>query len=355
MFESMAEMLETRHRPCRLRFGRGVLRMATLSAAAAAAAEAEGAFADSGADQPSPAGRARTSARRRRLRTEYLLFVAFAAPNFLFVFVFAYWPVIYNGYLSLTDWNMLAPVKNLVGLANYRDLFTDVDFLATLRQTAVFVVGVVAGSMVLGLATALLLNQRLAGRRFVRTMVFAPHVLSGAAVGTLWLFIFDPNYGLIRPLLAPLALTSPAWMTSSRWALPGLIIVYLWKNTGFVAIVYLAGMQDLPRDLYESAALDGADAWRLFRRITLPLLSPVTFFLLLTTIISTFQAFDVIAAMTGGGPGTSTTTLSWFIYERAFVATDAGHAAAAAMIMFLLLLAMTALQARFLERRVHYR
>ncbi len=302
-----------------------------------------------------PGGGSGAPGRRRRRYREYLLFLAFIAPNFLLVLVFAYWPVIYNGYLSLTDWNMLAPTKDLVGLANYRDLFTDADFLATLRQTAVFVVGVVGGSMVLGLATAVLLNQRLIGRRFVRTMAFAPHVLSGAAVGTLWLFIFDPNYGLIRPLLAPLGLTSPAWMTSSRWALPGLIIVYLWKSTGFIAIVYLAGLQNLPRDLYESAALDGAGPWRLFRKITLPLLSPVTFFLFLTTIIGAFQAFDVIALMTGGGPGISTTTLSWFIYQRAFVASDAGHAAAAAMIMFVLLVAMTALQARFLERRVHYR
>lgn len=305
-----------------------------------------------------PSGaRGRAAPRRRRPRhgREYLLFVAFALPNFFFVFVFAYWPVVYNAYLSLTSWNMLAPVKTFVGLSNYTDLLTDPDFLDNLKVTVIFAVGVVAGSMVLGLALSLLLNQRLVGRGAVRTAAFAPHILSGAAVGTIWLFIFDPNYGLMRSVLAPLGFSSPAWMTSSRWALPGLIIVYLWKNAGFVATVYLAGLTNLPRELYESAALDGAGPLTLFRRITLPLLSPITFFLLVTTTIGTFQAFDVIALMTGGGPGEATTTLSWFIYRQAFKAFDAGHAAAASMIMFVLLLAITALQARYLERRVHYR
>lgn len=292
---------------------------------------------------------------RHRLRRDHLLFVAFVLPNFFFVLVFAYWPVLYNGYLSLTSWNMLAPVKQFVGLSNYTGLFGDPDFRSDLWTTVVFAVGVVAGSMVLGLAASLLLNRRLVGRDVVRTAAFAPHILSGAAVGTIWLFIFDPNYGLMRAVLAPIGITSPAWMTSSTWALPGLIIVYLWKNAGFVATVYLAGLANVPRDLYESAALDGAGPVTTFRRITLPMLSPITFFLLITTTIGTFQAFDVIAVMTGGGPGGATTTLSWFIYQQAFKAFDAGHAAAAAMIMFLLLVAITALQARYLERRVHYR
>ncbi|MEU5612366.1 carbohydrate ABC transporter permease [Streptomyces sparsogenes] len=292
--------------------------------------------------------------RARRRRRDYLLFAAFAAPNFLFLLLFAYWPVVYNGYLSLTDWDMISPAKDFVGLGNYADLLTDPDFRTTLWTTVVFVVGIVAGGIVLGLATALLLNQRLRGRNVVRTLTFAPYVLSGAAVGTLWLFVFDPNYGLIRPLMAPLGLTAPAMMTDSKWALTGLILVYLWKNIGFVAVVYLAGLQGLPREVYEAASLDGAGPWTRLRRITLPLLSPVTFFLLVTCTISTFQAFDVLAVMTGGGPGTSTSTLSWFIYDQGFRAFDAGRSAAGAMIMFVVLLLITAGQARYLERKVHY-
>ncbi|MDX3228132.1 sugar ABC transporter permease [Streptomyces sp. ME19-01-6] len=292
--------------------------------------------------------------RARRRRRDYLLFAAFAAPNFFFLLLFAYWPVVYNGYLSLTDWDMISPAKDFVGLGNYTDLLTDPDFRSTLWTTVVFVVGIVAGGIVLGLATALLLNQKLRGRNVVRTLTFAPYVLSGAAVGTLWLFVFDPNYGLIRPLMAPLGLTAPAMMTDSKWALTGLILVYLWKNIGFVAVVYLAGLQGLPREVYEAAALDGAGPWTRLRRITLPLLSPVTFFLLVTCTISTFQAFDVLAVMTGGGPGTSTSVLSWFIYDQGFRAFDAGRAAAGAMIMFAVLLLITAGQARYLERKVHY-
>lgn len=186
-------------------------------------------------------------------------------------------------------------------------------------------------------------------------MVFAPHVLSGAAIGLAWLFIFDPNYGLSRFLFELVGATSPAWLTDSDWALPAIMIVYLWKNVGFCAIVYLAGLQNLPRDLYESAALDGAGAWRIFRRITLPLLSPVTFFLVVTTIISSFQAFDVIAVMTDGGPGGATTILSWYVYDKGFIAFQAGPAAAGAVVMFAILLAVTLLQTRYLERKVHYR
>lgn len=303
---------------------------------------------------PAAGGGAGSRARAARRRRDHLLFAAFVAPNFFFLLVFAYWPVIYNIFLSLTDWDMVSPVRNLVGLDNYTGLLTDPDFLGTLWTTVLFVVGVVVGSLVLGLATALLLNQRLRGRNAVRTLTFAPYVLSGAAVGTLWLFIFDPNYGLIRPLLAPLGLTAPAMMTDSDWALFGLILVYLWKTTGFVAVVYLAGLQGLPKDVFEAAALDGANAWTRLRRIVLPLLSPVTFFLLVICTISTFQAFDVIAVMTGGGPGTSTSILSWFIYDQGFRSFDAGRASASAMIMFVVLLVITGFQARFLERKVHY-
>lgn len=229
------------------------------------------------------------------------------------------------------------------------------EFATVLVNTAIFMVGVVAGAMALGLVIAVLLNQKLRGRGIVRTMVFAPHVLSGAAIGVVWVFLFDPNYGLTRVFFEILGRSSPSWLTDSDWAMPALIIVYLWKNTGFAAIVYLAGLQNLPKELYESAALDGAGTWTLFRRLTLPLLSPVTFFLLVTSVISSFQAFDVIAAMTGGGPGDATTILSWYVYAKGFKDFQAGPAAAGAIVMFVILLAVTALQTRYVERKVHYR
>jgi sn-glycerol 3-phosphate transport system permease protein len=293
--------------------------------------------------------------RSRRLRREYLLFLLFIAPNAVLLAVFAYWPIIFNGYLSLTSWDMLSPTIPFVGLANYGDMFSDPDFWAVIGRTLLFSGAVVVGCLILGMAVALLLNDKLFGRNIVRTASFAPHILSGVAMGTVWLFIFDPQIGLMKVVLEKVGIAGPAWMTDSKWALWGLVIVYLWKNIGFVAIVYLAGLQGLPADYYEAAKIDGANAWTLFRRITLPLLSPVTFFVAVVTIVGTFQAFDVIAIMTDGGPGGATTTISWYIYNQAFRALDAGHAGAGAIVMFVILIAITAAQTTLMERRVHYR
>jgi ABC-type sugar transport system permease subunit len=298
---------------------------------------------------------ARAGGRSRQYRRDRMLFAAFVAPNVILLAVFSYWPIIYNGYLSLTSWDLLSPTKPYVGFANYSDMFSDPDFRSVLWRTFIFSGAVVAGSLIAGLAVAILLDQKLRGRSFVRTMAFAPHIVTGAAVGTIWLYIFDPNYGLMKAILHPLGIGSPEWMTDSSWALPGLIIVYLWKTIGFVAVIYLAGLQGMPQDLYEAARIDGAGPWTLFRRITLPLLTPITFFVLVTSIVATFQAFDVIAVMTNGGPGDATTTLSWYVYQQAFQALDAGHAGAGAIIMFAILLLITGAQARFIERRVHYR
>lgn len=301
--------------------------------------------------EPPPPSNART----RRLRREYLLFLLFIAPNAVLLAVFAYWPIIFNGYLSLTSWDMLSPTIPFVGLANYADMFADPDFWAVLGRTLLFSGAVVIGCLVVGLAVAVLLNEKLFDRNIVRAASFAPHILSGVAMGTVWLFIFDPEIGLMKIVLEQVGIAGPAWMTDSSWALWGLVLVYLWKNIGFIAVVYLAGLQGMPADLYEAAKIDGANGWTLFRRITLPLLSPVTFFVAVVTIIGTFQAFDVIAIMTGGGPGGATTTLSWYIYKQAFQALDAGHAGAGALVMFVILIAITAAQTIVMERKVHYR
>lgn len=292
---------------------------------------------------------------KRRRRREYGLFALLVAPNLLVIAVFAYWPIIYNAFLSLTDWNMIAARPKFVGLVNYGRTLTDPAFHKTLWVTVVFTGLIVVGSLVIGLALAFLFNLPLKGRGAVRTIAFAPHILSGAAVATIWAFIFDPGYGLMRALIEPFGAEPPDWMNNSDWALPGLVIVYLWKNVGFAALIYLAGLQGLPKELDEAAAIDGASTWTRFRSIKLPLLAPITFFLLITTVIGTFQAFDVIAVMTGGGPGDATTTLSWSIYNEGFQAFNAGRAATLSIIMFVILLLVTTVQARVMERRVHYR
>ena len=295
------------------------------------------------------------SVKKRRIERQHLLFLALIAPNFLLLGIFTYWPMIYQAYLSLTRWNLLAPRKTFVGLDNYAGMFGGGEFWGVLFKTFYFMGAVVLGSVVLGLAIALLLNQKLRGRNFVRSVVFAPVILSGAAVGLVWAYIFDPNYGLMRTFLEPFGLSSPDWLGSTQYAMPAIIIVYLWKSLGFAVVIYLAGLQNVSKDLYEAARMDGANSWVLFRHITLPQLSPVTFFVVLTTIINSFQAFDIIAVMTGGGPAGATTTLIWYIYQESFIAFRAGTAAAAAMVMFLLLLVITVLQVRYGQRGVHYK
>lgn len=292
--------------------------------------------------------------RRRRIRRETLLFVAFTAPNFLLLGLFSYWPLIYQSYLSLTRWDMISPRKIFVGLGNYRTLFNGSAFYQVLFNTVYFTAAILIGSIVLGLGLALLLNQRVRGRSAARAIVFAPYVLSGAAIGLVWAYIFDPVYGLMRVLLDLVGLPSPDWLVSTRWAMPAIIIVYLWKNVGYSAVIYLSGLTNIPRELYEAAEVDGATGWQSFWHITVPQLSPVTFFISVTTILFSIQAFDIVAVMTGGGPVNATTTLVWYLYEQGFVAFRAGTAAAVGMIMFVLMLVITVVQLRYVQRRVHY-
>jgi ABC-type sugar transport system permease subunit len=309
------------------------------------------------APRPARAGESNAERRQaaiRRRRRGYLLFAAFALPNLALIAVFSYWPIVENVYLSLTSWDFISPKADFIGLLNYTGLFSSWVFPSVLLRTLVWVAIVVVVTMAIGLALALLFSRRIRGTTAVQTLAFSPHVLSGAAIATIWLLIFDPNHGLSRMVFNAFGAVSPSWTTDASWALWALIIVSIWKGLGFVAIVYLVGIQQIPAEVLEAARIDGAGRWALLTRVIFPLLSPTTFFLVITQTISAFQAFDVIAMMTGGGPAGASTTLSWFIYDQAFNRTNVGVSSAASMIMFVVLMGMTALQFRFVERRVHY-
>lgn len=292
--------------------------------------------------------------RARGVSIEWLLFVLFVGPNFLLFSIFTFWPMIYSAYLSTVRWDMLSPIKRPVGLGNYQYLLQDGDFRTVMINTVVFTAGAVGGSMVLGLMSALLLNQKLRGREAARAVVFMPTLLSGAAIGMVWVYIFDPRYGLMATLLEFVGIGSPNWLRDTSWAMPAVIIVYVWKNLGFATVIYLAGLQSIPRDLYEAAKVDGASVFWRFRSVTIPMLSPITFFLVITSILTSFQAFDIIQVMTRGGPVDATNNLIYYIYEQGFVAFNAGRASAAAMILFVIMLAITLVQLKFSERKVHY-
>ena len=296
----------------------------------------------------------RSGAKRKGTGREYLLFFFFVAPNFFLLGAFSYWPLIYQSYLSLVRWDMVSPRKIFVGLDNYRYMFSGREFYQVVLNTFYFTGTVLVGTLIFGMALAVLLNQPLKGRFVARTIVFTPYVLSGAAIGLVWAYIFDPVYGLMRVFLGMVGLPSPNWLVDTTWAMPAIIIVYLWKNVGYSAVIYLAGLQSVPKELYEAARVDGANSLQSFWHITVPQLSPVTFFISVTTILFSIQAFDVISVMTGGGPVNATTTLVWYLYEQGFVAFRAGVAAAVGMLLFVLMLAVTIFQVFFVQRRVHY-
>lgn len=292
--------------------------------------------------------------RARREWRDWLLFVALVGPNIVLFGIFNYRPLIYNAYLSLHDWNMIAPIADWVGAANYAEAFTDLVFARVLANTFVLMGGSVMLTMALGLALALLLNQQLFGRNAARSVLFAPHILSGAAIAVVWVYIFDPNFGLFRQLLGPFGLASPNFLRDPNWAMAAVITVYAWKNVGYTLVIFLAGLQAIPRELYEAATTDGANAWQRFRHVTIPGLSPITFFLLVTGVLFSFQAFDIIHVMTRGGPVDATTTLIYYLYQQGFVGFNAGRAGVAAVVLFVLMFIITLLQVRYLERRVQY-
>ncbi|MEZ4499749.1 MAG: sugar ABC transporter permease [Thermomicrobiales bacterium] len=283
---------------------------------------------------------------------EYLLFVLFIGPNLLLFGIFSYWPMIYSGYLSTVRWDMLAPVKRGVGLNNYRYLWENDTFHKVLWNTLYFTLGAVGGSIVLGLAFALLLNQPLRGRDGARAVIFMPTLISGAVIGLVWAYIFDPRYGLIATTLRSIGLPSPEWLRDPDWAMPAIIIVYIWKNVGFATVIFLAGLQGFRvistkgQNRRRRAAVavslgDAADA--------------VADHVLRGDYIysQSVSAFD-INVMTRGGPVDATNTLIYYVYEQGFVAFNAGRAAAASIIMFVLMLAITLFQMRMSERKVHY-
>lgn len=306
-----------------------------------------------------PTGRLRTVSRPRAAtapfwRSEWFLFLLFVAPNLLLFGVFTYWPMVQNAYLSTVRWDMISPVKLGVGLENYRYLAENGTFRQVLVNTFYFTGAAVGASLLIGLAAALLLNQPLRGRDGARAVLFAPTLLSGAAIAIVWVYLFDPRYGLIAQVLSWVGLGSPDWLNKPAWAMPAIIIVYVWKNLGFTTVIFLAGLQAIPKDLYEAATIDGAGAWWRFRSVTLPMLSPITFFLVVTSVLNTFQAFDLIQVMTRGGPVDATNTLIYYVYEQGFVAFNAGRSAAAAIVLFALMFAVTLVQLKYTEQKVHY-
>ena len=292
-------------------------------------------------------------ARRIKRSRNYFLFILFAGPNIALILAYVYYPLLANVYFSTLNWRLGARTASFVGLDNYREFFTSGSGREVWHVTVVFTVATVVGSMVFGLLMALVLNRKLPGRTAARTALFSPYVLSGVGIGLVWTFIFDPSTGILAHVLGWFGARSPEWFLDKNLALVMVILVYIWKNLGYCAVIYLAGLQSIPQDLMEAAAIDGAGPLRRFFSITLPLLSPTVFFLSIAMVLSSMQAFDILRIMTPNGYGTN--SIVFEIYLQSFGSYQrAGYAAALSVVLFLVLFAITALQMRFVERRVHY-
>jgi len=285
---------------------------------------------------------------------EALAAYVFLAPAALIFAAFIIFPVLFSFYLSLTRWNLLEPRKAFVGLENYLTLLRDPVFSRALLNTLYFAAGSIPLSMVLALAVALLLNQKVRGMAAYRVAYFSPMVTSTVAIAVVWMWIFDPYNGVANYALSLVGVPPLRWLFDPGWAMPALIIMRVWQTLGYNVVVYLAGLQNVPETYYEAARIDGASPWSLFRSITLPLLSPSTFFILVMSIISSFQVFAQIHVMTQGGPLQSTTVIVYYIYQHAFEGYRMGYSSAMAFVLFAVIFSLTLVQMKWVQRRVHY-
>ncbi len=291
----------------------------------------------------------------RKNRRDWLTFLAFVAPNFLIFAVFTYWPILYSFYLSFTRWNFLTPDLKFVGLRNYSRLLQDEYFWEVLGNTFTYTFSVVLIAQGLAFLLALLLNRKVRGQPFFRTVSFTPHITTTAAAALVWVLILDPNLGPLSHIYNALGVQGVRWLASSTLALWAIIIVGIWKEIGFSSVFFLAGLQNINKDLYEAAQVDGASNWHLFRHITVPMMTPVMFFLMVSGLIQAMKAFDVVAVMTEGGPVyPSSATYVYHLYQLAFRNFRAGYASAFAMFFFVAIIAITLFQLRVSEKWVQY-
>jgi multiple sugar transport system permease protein len=294
-------------------------------------------------------GKSRSGNMARREALEGWFFISLAVIGFI---VFKIGPILASLYFSLTRYDIVTTPK-WSGIQNYLDMTQDALFWQSLRVTTVYTLLSVPLSLVLGLMLALLLNQKIKGVLIYRTIYYIPSVISGVAVAVLWKWIFNPEFGVINLLLGKIGIQGPEWLFSRTWALPSLVLMSLW-GVGWVMLINLAGLQDIPSELYEAAEIDGANSIRRFLHITLPMLSPVIFFNLVTSIIWSFQTFTQGYVMTGGGPANATLFYVLHLYRNAFQFFKMGYASALAWVLFLIVLLLTLLVFRSSPAWVFY-
>jgi len=290
---------------------------------------------------------------QRLKNNENVYGLAFVGPLILGLVVFTYGPVVAAAWLSLCKGDYIG-IPEWIGLGNYARAFQDELLWKALGNTVYYVMGTVPAGIILSLALALAMNQQLRGIVFYRAIFFLPTITSAVAISLMWMWMYNPEFGIINSLVRLVGLKGPKWLASPVWAMPAIIIMSIWRGLGYNMLLFLAGLQGIPKEFYEAAEIDGADAWQRFLHITFPLLSPTTFMITVLSIIGGFQVFEYSYVMTRGGPLYSTLTVVLLIYQRGFETFEMGYASAIAYVLFAIMLALTLIQFRMQSRWVHY-
>lgn len=275
-------------------------------------------------------------------------------PSVVLLAVFTLYPMVASGYLALFKADLAHRVPEFAGLYNFRELFASDIFRRVMKNTLVFAAGTIPITVVVAMYLATQLNRKLKTVSVLRASFFYPTMLPLVSAASVWVFMFNPNYGPVNLLLKFFGGTAQNWLGNPHLALPAVMTVSIWKDAGYYMIFFLAGLQSLPSDLYEAADLDGATAWQQFWRITFPLLAPTTLFVATISFINAFKAMDQIFVMTGGGPENATSLLLYYIYEQTFSFWNKGMGAAASFVLILILLAVALFNQLYVDKKVHY-
>jgi multiple sugar transport system permease protein/alpha-1,4-digalacturonate transport system permease protein len=298
----------------------------------------------------SPSAPAPVSSDRRRRRRNVLVGWSFVLPNFLGFAALTLVPVVGTFVIAFTDWDSYSSPK-WIGLANFRRMQHDENFWTAVRNTCWYAAGHIPLTLVAALGLAVLLNQKLRGVGLLRTAFFFPYITSLVAVAVVWNMLLSPDIGPVNQLLRHLGWSHPpGWTTSTDWSLPALILTSVWRDMGYYMVLFLAGLQTIPAELYEAARVDGAGPWTRFRHVTLPGLRPTTFFVTVMLTISSFKVFDLVQVMTEGGPGRSSLVLSQLIFREGITHGRFGYSSAVSLALFVIALAVTLVQFQFQRR-----
>jgi multiple sugar transport system permease protein len=278
----------------------------------------------------------------------------FVGPVVLGTLIFNVAPVLPSLVLGFTDWTGMSK-PHWIGLQNYTDMVRSDVWWGSLGRTFVYMLGTVFGGYVASLALAVLVDRNLFGVKFFRTLFFAPVVTSGVAVGMTWRWLLNTNFGLVNSMLKSMGIYGPRWLGDSNLAMLSVIVVSVWHGMGYFMVIFLAGLQGIPDSLYDSADIDGASGLQKFLRITFPLLSPISFFVIVLSVINAFRTFDIIFVMTQGGPGFATSVYMFALWQEAFHFFKMGYASAMALVLFVIIASITLVQWKLSEKWVFYR